>query len=119
MINGACHCGAVSFTYPKKPDWLIACNCSLCRRYSTLWAYAKVSEITVRAGDDATIAYVHGAKTLTMYSCKTCGCTTHWIGLNGDETSKMAVNFRMCEPEVLTDIEVKKLDGADTWEFLD
>ena len=119
MIDGSCHCGAVSFTYPRKPDYLISCNCSLCRRFSTLWAYARVKEIIVRAEDDATIAYVRGDKTLAMYSCKTCGCTTHWIGLDGDDSAKMAVNFRMCEPEVLADIEIKKLDGADTWKILD
>jgi hypothetical protein len=119
MIEGSCHCGAVSFTYPRKPDWLTDCNCSVCRRFSTLWAYAQVNEITLRAAEDATVAYVHGDKTLAMHSCKICGCTTHWIGLDGDETSKMAVNFRMCDPDEFTNIRVRKFDGADTWEFLD
>jgi hypothetical protein len=119
MIEGSCHCGAVSFSFPKQPAWLTACNCSVCRRYSTLWAYARVSDISLHADDDATIAYVHGDKTLAMHSCRTCGCTTHWIGLNGDESSKMAVNFRMCDPDILTDIKVRRFDGADSWEFLD
>lgn len=119
VIEGSCHCGAVSFTYPRQPDWLTACNCSVCRRYSTLWAYAKVSEIALRAAKGATIAYVHGDKTLAMYSCKTCGCTTHWIALGGDASSKMAVNFRMCDPDEVAKIRVRKFDGADTWEFMD
>jgi len=25
----------------------------------------------------------------------------------------------MCDPDVLTNIRVRKFDGADTWEFLD
>jgi hypothetical protein len=119
VIEGSCHCGAVSFTYPRLPDWLTECNCSVCRRYSTLWAYARVNEITISSADDATVAYIHGDKTLAMHSCKTCGCTTHWIGLDGDESSKMAVNFRMCDPDAFTNIRVRKFDGADTWEFLD
>jgi len=119
MIEGSCHCGAVSFTYPKQPAWLTNCNCSVCRRYHTLWAYAKVSEISLRAEDDATIAYVHGDKTLAMHSCRTCGCTTHWIGLDKDLSAKMAVNFRMCDPDVLTDIKVRIFDGANSWEYLD
>lgn len=119
MIEGSCHCGAVRFSFPRQPDWLTACNCSICRRYSTLWAYAKVNEITLQADDDATIAYVHGDETLAMHSCKKCGCTTHWIGLDNDDSAKMAVNFRMCDPDVLTNIKVRIFDGADTWEFLD
>lgn len=119
MIEGSCHCGAVSFTYPKQPEWLTSCNCSVCRRYSALWAYAQVSEISLRAAQDATIAYIHGDKTLAMHSCKKCGCTTHWIGLDSDESAKMAVNFRMCSSDLITNIRIRNFDGADTWEFLD
>ena len=75
MIDGSCHCGAVRFSYPREPEWLTDCNCTVCRRYSTLWAYAPVGEITMQMAVDATIAYVHGDKTLAMHSCKTCGCT--------------------------------------------
>jgi len=84
-----------------------------------LWAYARVSEITLSSAADATLAYIHGDKTLAMHSCKTCGCTTHWIGLDQDSSSRMAVNFRMCDPEAYGHIRVRKFDGADTWEFLD
>lgn len=72
----------------------------------------------VNAAEDATISYVHGDKTLAMHSCKSCGGTTHWIGLDGDESAKMAVNFRMCDPDVYADIRIRLFDGADTWEFL-
>jgi hypothetical protein len=119
LIEGSCHCGAVKFSFPVTPEWLTACNCSVCRRYNTLWAYAAVSEITVNANDNATVAYVHGDKTLAMHSCKICGCTTHWIGLDTTESSKMAVNFRMCEPDDFANIRIRRFDGADTWEFLD
>jgi len=119
MINGSCHCGSVSFTFPNKPEWLTSCNCSVCRRFSTLWAYAPVSEVKINAAPDATIAYVHGDKSLAMHSCKSCGGTTHWIGLDGDVSAKMAVNFRMCDPTDYENIQVRRFDGADTWQFLD
>ena len=118
-IKGSCHCGAVRFTFPERPETLTACNCSVCRRYATLWAYAPVRDVNLEADDDATIAYVHGDRSLAMHSCKSCGCTTHWISLDGDELSKMAVNFRMCEPDEYADIRIRRFDGADTWEFLD
>ena len=119
MIDGSCHCGAVRFSYPRQPEWLTDCNCTVCRRYSTLWAYAPVGEITMQMAVDATIAYVHGDKTLAMHSCKTCGCTTHWMKLEFDESSRMGVNFRMCEPDDIENIRVRHLDGKDTWDYLD
>lgn len=119
MVEGSCHCGAVSFTYPHRPDWLTACNCSICRRISALWAYAAVAEISLRAAENATIAYVHGDKTLAIHSCKTCGCTTHWVGLDSDDASRMAVNFRMCDADDISNIKIRNFDGADTWKFLD
>jgi hypothetical protein len=69
--------------------------------------------------EDATIAYVHGDRTLAMHTCRTCGCTTHWIALDSDESSRMAVNFRMCDPDDISDIAVRQFDGADTWQYLD
>jgi hypothetical protein len=119
VIEGSCHCGAVCFTYPQRPDWLSSCNCSICRRLKPLWAYAKAGEISLRTAANTTTAYVHGDKTLAMHSCKTCGCTTHWIALNGDESARMAVNFRMREPDEIVGIRVRKFDGEDSWEFLD
>ncbi len=62
--------------------------------------------------------YVHGDRTLAIHSCRRCGCTTHWTSLQADHT-RMAVNFRMCEPSVISAFRIRRLDGADTWEFLD
>ena len=43
MLTATCHCGAVRVDVPRKPRRLTSCNCSICRRYGTLWAYYKVS----------------------------------------------------------------------------
>ena len=119
MIDGSCHCGAVEFAYPGEPEWLTDCNCSICRRLSTLWAYANADQITLRAADNATLAYAHGDRTLALHTCRTCGCTTHWVSLGGDAPPKMAVNFRLCDPEVVANIRIRKFDGRDTWQYLD
>jgi hypothetical protein len=73
----------------------------------------------LHAAQGATIAYIHGDKTLAMHSCKTCGCTTHWTSLDSGESARMAVNFRMCEPDEISSIRVRKFDGAESWEYLD
>lgn len=120
MITGACHCGAVNWAYDAVPMHLTLCNCSMCRRIGGLWAYGTLSTVTVTAAEDATLAYVQGDKTLGTHTCRTCGCTTHWLSLsdNGPAT-RIAVNMRMADPAAWADIRVRHFDGADTWDFLD
>jgi len=115
---GSCHCGAVSFTLSQKPQKLVDCNCTLCRRIGALWGHMPIGSVQIEAKPDSTIAYVQGKKTLAVHSCKTCGCTTHWESLEADG-EYMAVNFRLCEPATIGQYQTRKFDGADTWTFLD
>ena len=39
MIKPACHCGAVRFEIAEPPEWVLDCNCTLCRRYGAMWSY--------------------------------------------------------------------------------
>ncbi len=118
MHHGSCHCGAVQFELSESPEALVDCNCSICRRLSALWGHVPISSVQIAAAPDATIAYVQGDKMLAMHSCKNCGCSTHWESLVEDG-EHMAVNFRMCDPAELEQFEIKKFDGADTWQFLE
>ncbi len=118
-ISGACHCGAVRWTYPRRPDWLNQCNCSYCRRAGGLWAYADVQEISIDAAPDAAIRYSHGDRMLAFVSCATCGCTTHWESLNPEEHPRMAVNFAMADPADYAGVRIRHFDGADSWTYLD
>ncbi|MDG1861610.1 MAG: GFA family protein [Yoonia sp.] len=117
-MNGSCHCGAVTFTFDGRPTRLVQCNCSICRRLSPLWAHGPEGKITVYAAPDATIAYVWGDKGLAFHTCKTCGCTTHWAGLEETSPKNMAANMRMCDPKEIRDIPVRLFDGAESWTFL-
>jgi hypothetical protein len=119
MINGACHCGAVTFAVERTPEWLTECNCSICRRIGARWAHFERNDVRLSAPPDGTIAYVQGDRTLALHTCKVCGCTPYWLGLDPDLSTRMAINFRMCEPDEIADIPVRHFDGADTWQFLD
>ena len=119
MIEGSCHCGDVSFQLAGDPEQLVDCNCSVCRRLAPLWARADSSRITIRAEPDATMTYVHGDRTLALHRCRRCGCTTHWLSLRDTEPRLMAVNCRMCDPESIAHLPIRRLDGADTWRLLD
>lgn len=117
MIEGTCHCGAVSYAFRHSPSATTSCNCSICRRLGTLWIYAPISQITITG---QTTGYVQGDKKLAIHHCKTCGCVTHWENLKPDETGAyMAVNLRLAAPEVVASVPVRHFDGAETWAFLD
>jgi hypothetical protein len=118
MYEGSCHCGAVQFVLTEAPEKLVNCNCSICHRIAALWGHVPIRSVTIIAAPGVTIEYIQGDKTLAIHTCKTCGCTTHWENLQPDG-ERMAVNFRMCAPEVISAIQIRRFDGADTWQFMD
>lgn len=119
LIKGECHCGAVRFCIKQEPRWLVDCNCSICRRIGALWGHVEIGSVVISGGAGATIAYCQGDRTLAIHTCKTCGCTTHWENLKPEESSKMAVNFRMCSEQDISKFKIRQFDGAETWQFLD
>jgi hypothetical protein len=119
MLTATCHCGAVQVQVPRRPRTLTDCNCSICRRYGTLWAYYKASAVRVTGAPGATREYSWGDKSLRFVGCRTCGCITHWEPTRPGKDSKMGVNARNFEPSAIKSVRVRRLDGASTWKFLD
>ena len=119
MLTASCHCGAVRLEVPRKPRRLTSCNCSICRRYGTLWAYYRLRDVKVRAKRGALRSYSWGEKSLRFVRCGTCGCITHWEPVQVTKASRMGVNARNFEPSLLAGVRVRRLDGASTWKFLD
>ena len=118
MVTASCHCGAVRFEIAAAPSTVTDCNCTLCRRLGTLWAYYHPSQVTLLAAPDATVPYIQGDRTLATHHCAQCGCTTHWQGLDA-KLDRMAVNARLMEPDVLAAARIRKLDGFATWLYID
>ena len=119
MLTGTCHCGAVRIEVPRRPRRLTDCNCSICRRYGTKWAYYKANAVRVVAARNATSSYVWGDRTLEFVRCRTCGCIMCWRSLRPTKESRMGVNARNFAPEEIASVRVRRLDGAKTWKFLD
>lgn len=119
MLTATCHCGAVSVAVPRKPRRLTSCNCSICRRYGTLWAYYKASEVKVAGARRATHGYSWGDKDLRFVRCANCGCIMLWEATRPTVTDRMGVNARNFEPRAIEGVRVRRLDGASTWKFLD
>ncbi|MCC5779171.1 GFA family protein [Nitratireductor sp. B36] len=117
MLTAVCHCGAVRMETSARPLWLTDCNCSLCRRLGALWLHCDPAEVSFPSGEDTTVAYVQGDKTLAMHHCPTCGCTTHWRPR--DQGNRMAINARLMETGAIVGLRIRHFDGAETFGFLD
>lgn len=121
IIESSCHCGALQLKIEAEaPKTLTSCNCSICRRYGSLMAYFSPKQVTVLAAAGATARYVWGDKMLAFVRCATCGCYSHWEGLDQNSTlDRMGVNARLFTNHDISAIPVRRFDGADTWKFLD
>jgi hypothetical protein len=118
MIQASCHCGAVHLEIEAAPAVVTDCNCSICRRMGTLWAYYRPEQVRVVPPSGATEAYVWGDRMLEFHRCKVCGNVTHWAAI--DKTlPRMGVNARLMDLAVLAAARVRRLDGAVTEKYVD
>ncbi len=118
MIEATCHCGAVRMEIAEPPETVTACNCSICHRLGTLWAYYTVGQVTFLTPPAATATYSWGDKELAFHHCRNCGCTTHWSAID-PASQRIGVNSRLMPRAVTATVPVRKLDGADTWSYLE
>lgn len=119
MLQATCHCGAVSIEVPGQPEFLVDCNCSICRRNGALWAFYPSSSVKLHSHPESTTEYVWGPGAIRTMHCKVCGCTTHWEQRDPNPDQTMGVNARNFEPAVVAGVRVRRFDGAATWEYLD
>lgn len=119
MISAACHCGRVQIEVDSKPASLTECNCSICRRYGTLWAYYTRSQARILSAPEHLTAYLWSDRVIEFYHCKNCGCMTHYESIEKNPDSRLVVNARMMPPEEIEGIRVRKFDGALSWNYLE
>ena len=117
MIEGACHCSAVRWSFDGTPESATACNCTACRRYGALWAYDYEDRRIKVSGP--TKAYVRG-RALEFHFCLECGCVAYWRGrgLNEQGRRRIAVNPRLAEPATVAGIIMEHFDGLDSFDDL-
>ena len=117
MIDGTCHCGRIQWRFDGEIERVTACNCTVCRRYGTLWAYGyKDEEIEVSG---PTQEYLRGEKELGFHFCGHCGCVAYWLGTapNAEGRYRIAVNARLAtDPQQIQSIPIRHFDGLDKFE---
>jgi hypothetical protein len=98
MLTGYCHCRAVRWEFEDVIEGVTACNCTLCRRYGTLWAYSHEGKGVELIGP--TSVYQEGeGDACEFHFCPKCGCVVSWRGkrLNAEGNRRMAVNVRLVD----------------------
>lgn len=120
-MKGTCHCGALEWHLVGDQGLITACNCTLCRRYGTLWAYDFENERIRMSGASSVYARkVADTPFLEIHFCPTCGCVLAWRAVRPDPDGcrRMAVNVRLAPPEVVADLPIDHFDGLDTFDDL-
>ena len=78
VINGACHCGNISFTL----DWLPspseiparACGCSFCVKHGGVWTSAPNAALKIKVKEQSSVSrYAFGTRTAEFHVCSCCG----------------------------------------------
>src|ERR1700710_69881 len=110
IVKGSCHCGKVQFELDTAPEEVTDCNCSICRRYGTLWAYYSPRQVRITQAVP-TETYQWDDRSLYFHRCAECGCVTHWSPVDATR-DRMGVNANLLPLAVLAAARVHFLDGA-------
>jgi len=95
MVRAACHCTAVRLEISELPDWVLDCNCTLCRRYGALWSYPAAGTVKIVSGLEATQTYLWGNGWLAFHRCKECGCVMYMEAVMENPPYIYGINARM------------------------
>ena len=121
MIRAACHCGAVRFEIEGPPEWVLDCNCTVCRRYGALWTYFREpggqDRLLLKPDPGATDAYRWLEGDLAFRHCKGCGCVTHITAGPDDPPFIFAVNTRMMAGLDPAAVRIRRIDNSHSGFF--
>jgi hypothetical protein len=111
--QGSCHCGAVRFTVEGPLDTPIACNCSICGRSGSLYAFVPAARFTLVAGEEVLRDYQFGKRHIHHRFCTNCGIRPFADGEDpGGGGVMVGVNVRCLEGVDVRTIEPVWYDGA-------
>ena len=110
MLTASCHCRRVLIEVAAPPSYLNQCNCSICRRYGTLWGYYRPDQVRLLGEPDATETYMWSDRSLAFHRCRVCGCVTHWQATD-PEYQRMGINARLLDPADIAEVPVRISPG--------
>ena len=111
-MKGTCPCGGVTVTVPGPPEFLNACNCTLCWRLGTLWGYYDPADVTVE-GETKAFQRSDIEVWLDTNFCPTCSAVVSWTAVRELGEPRMGVNMRLFEPQELLGLPVRFPDNRN------
>jgi hypothetical protein len=111
--RGSCHCGRVTFEMQAKLDYVVNCNCSLCRRRGALWHPASEANLRILTGEAELALYQFNTMRAKHYFCRHCGI--HPFTRPRLDPTRWAVNVNCIDGLDLSSVEVRTFDG-EHWE---
>jgi hypothetical protein len=121
MIRAACHCEAVRFEIAEPPEWVLDCNCTLCRRYGALWTYFRGPEgqakLLKTPDPTATEVYSWQEGHIAFHRCKTCGCVTHFTAAKQTPPAVIGVNCRNMAGLDPANVRIRRIDNSHSGFF--
>jgi hypothetical protein len=111
--RGSCHCGRVTFEAQAKLDYVVDCNCSLCRRKGALWHPATDADLRILTGEADLVLYQFNTNTAKHYFCRHCGVSP--LSRPRIDPGRWVFNVRCVDGVDLSSIPVRQFDG-ENWE---
>ncbi|MBB3591041.1 hypothetical protein FHX08_001385 [Rhizobium sp. BK529] len=92
--TGGCLCSAVRFEAREKPDVVVGCHCSQCRRQTGLYyASADVPASAVSVTGEENLRWFQSSDAARRGFCLQCGSALFWQRIGGRKISIMAGAF--------------------------
>ncbi|MBV7266454.1 GFA family protein [Erythrobacter ani] len=110
-MRAVCPCGAIAITLPQRPTSVTFCDCSLCRKLGAIWSYYPKAAVAVTGLTHVFTRSDVENPSVEAHFCGTCGATTHWQPTASNGNDRMGANMRLFQPEDLTGIEARFMDG--------
>jgi hypothetical protein len=115
MLTLSCLCGQVRLELVKRPDFIHACNCTMCRKTGARWGYFHPAEVSIAGSTGGYSRADKDDPSAEAHFCTGCGATTHFI-LTPSAVARfgngvMGVNMLLADQAELAGVELRYPDG--------
>ncbi|MDI9313238.1 MAG: GFA family protein [Hydrotalea sp.] len=114
MLEGSCHCGAVTFRAPIDTDKLSECNCSFCTKAGVLWSVLDRRDFALLSGGGNLTSYSFTKRNMyTHHFCKTCGVLIYADNnrTKTDKVDEVDINVRCIADIDFAALDIELFDG--------
>ena len=115
MLKLSCHCGQIQMTIAAQPDYIHACNCTLCTRTGARWSYFDPSAVGIEGTATGYCRADKADPAALIQFCATCGSTTHFTLTENTMArfgnTMVGVNMQLADEADLAGVELRYPDG--------